>query len=360
MKRMHIDQVSPGDIIAKTIFQDNGNVLLGSGMELTDRYIHRLRNMGVDYVYIEDPLTEGVVPEEPISDATRNEAVKEISATMNAFKNNDLSKGRIIAPNIGKNFRDIFGSIMTDLSSRENILVNLTSIHSLDSYLFQHSVNVAVLAGIIGLAKGLNRTQLEELGVGALLFDIGMTKMPEKIIKESGELTKAERALLETHPREGFEILRKYHDVSLVSAHCAYQHHERFDGSGYPRGLKGNDIHLYAQIVGLADMYDALVSPRPYRKRYRTSEAIEFLFAAGGTYFDHELIKLFCSHISIYPIATMLLLNTGQTVVVVENSELALHRPIVRVVKEADGSVPKIPYQFDLKNELHITILKEL
>lgn len=360
MKKMHIDLVEPGDVISKTIFQENGNVLLGAGMELTARYIQRLRNMGIDYLFIEDPLTEGITPEEPISDATRSAAVSEVYETMNAFKSNDLSKGKIIAPNIGKNFKDIFGSIMSDLSSRENIIVNLSSIHSLDSYLFQHSVNVAVLAGIIGLAKGLNRYQLEELGIGALLFDIGMTKMPEKLLNRTEKLTKEERALLETHPKEGFDILRKYHDISLVSAHCALQHHERYNGSGYPRGLMGNDIHLYAQIVGLADMYDALISPRPYRKRYRTSEAIEFLFAAGGTYFDHELIKLFCSHISIYPIATMLLLNTGQTVVVVQNSELALHRPVVRVVREADGSVPKTPYQFDLKNELHITIVKEL
>src|SRR5690606_13919996 len=181
-----------------------------------------------------------------------------------------------------------------------------------------------------------------------------------KLLKRPEQLSIEERKLLETHPTEGFNILRKYHDISIVSAHCALQHHERFDGTGYPRGLKGSDLHLYGQIVGLPDMYDALISPRPYRKRYRTSEAIEFLFAAGGTYFDHELIKLFCSHISIYPIATMLLLNTGQTAIVVQNSELALHRPVVRIVKEADGSVPKTPYQFDLKDELHITIVKEL
>lgn len=360
MKKVHIERVVPGDVIAKTIFQDNGNVLLGAGVSLTDRYIMRLNNMGIDYVFIEDPLTEDIIPEETISDATRSAAVGEVYKTMNAFRDADMSKGKTIAPNIGKNFRDVFGSIMSDLSNRPNILVNLSSIHSVDSYLFQHSVNVAVLSGVIGLAKGFNRIQLEELGIGALLYDIGMTKMPEKLLKQTGPINAEERKLLETHPKEGFDILRKYHDISLVSAHCALSHHERFNGSGYPRGLKGDDIHIYSQIIGLADMYDALISPRPHRKRYTTSEAIEFLFAAGGTYFDHELIKLFCSHISIYPIATMLLLNTGQTVVVVQNSELALHRPIVRVVKEADGSSPKSPYQLDLKNELHITIIKEL
>lgn len=360
MKKVHIDRVVPGDVLAKTIFQDNGNVLLGTGVEVTDRYIQRLRNMGIDYIYIDDKLTDDIIPEETISDATRSAAVNEVYKTMNAFKEQEFSRGKTILPNLAKDFKDIFGSIMSDLATRPNIIVNLSTIHSQDSYLFQHSVNVAVLAGVIGIAKGFNRIQLEELGIGALLFDIGMTKMPENLLKANRDLSPQERKILEQHPQEGFDILRKYYDISLVSAHCAYQHHERFDGSGYPRGLKGNDIHIYAQIIGLADMYDALVSPRPHRKRYTTSEAIEFLFAAGGTYFDHELIKLFCSHISIYPIATTLLLNTGQTVVVVENSELASHRPIVRVVKEADGSVPKVPYEFDLKDELHITIVKEL
>lgn len=360
MRRVHINNVRSGDIIAKTLFQENGNVLLGAGVELTDRYINRLQNLGIDYLYIEDALTADITPEEPISDATRNAAASEIFKTMNILKDSGVGKGRAMLPDIGKNFREIFGSIMTDLSSRPNIIVNLTNIHSLDSYLFQHSVNVAILAGIIGTAKGFNRIQLEELGIGALLFDIGMTKMPEKVIKQTGGLTEQEKKLLYTHPMEGFDILRKFHDISIVSAHCALQHHERFDGSGYPRGLKQNEIHLYGQIVGLADMYDALVSPRPYRKRYTNSEAIEFLFAAGGTYFDHDLIKLFCSHISIYPIASMLLLNTGQKVVVVSNSELALHRPVVRVIQEADGQAPKSPYELDLKNELHITIVKEI
>lgn len=360
MKRVHIDRLQPGDIVAKTIFQENGNVLLGMGVELTSRYIQRLQNIGIDYVYIEDKLTEGIIPDEPISDATRSTAVSEVYKTMNSFKNADLSRSKTIEPNIGRNFRDIFGSIMADLSSRESVVVNLTSIHSQDSYLFQHSVNVAILAGIIGMAKGMNRQQLEDLGIGALLFDIGMTKMPDKLVKQPRTLTIEERKILETHPMEGFDILRKFHDISVVSAHCALQHHERYDGSGYPRGLKGKDIHIFGQIVGLADMYDALVSPRPFRKRHTTSEAIEFLFAAGGTYFDHELIKLFCSHISIYPNAATLLLNTGQTVVVVKNSELALHRPRVRVILEADGKPPKSPYEIDLKNELHITIVKEL
>lgn len=360
MRKVQLSMVKPGDKIAKPVFQENGNVLLGQGVELNDRYIERLQNLGIDVLYIEDGLTDDIEPEDSIRDETRKEAVSMIYKTMNSIKDEQMLKNRTIAPDIGRNFRKVFGSIMQDLATRPTMLVNLTSIHSSDAYLFQHSFNVAVLAGIMGVAKGFNRIQLEELGVGALLFDVGMTKMPQSLLNHNDRFTENEMKLLQTHPMEGFDILRKHHDISIVSAHCALQHHERFNGSGYPRGLKKEEIHLYGQIVGLADTYDALVSPRPHRKRYTTSEAIEFLFAAGGTFFDHELIKLFCSHISVYPVATTLLLSTGQEVVVSQNNDLAVHRPRVRVIKEADGTEVTSPYEIELKDEMHITIVKEL
>ncbi|WP_337100982.1 HD-GYP domain-containing protein [Paenibacillus sp. YIM B09110] len=360
MRKVQIELVKPGDKLAKSIFQENGSVLLGEGIELNDRYIDRLRGLGIDFLFVEDGKTVDLIPEETVRDETRKQAVDAIYKTMNAFKEPNNLKGRTIAPDMGRTFRSVFGQIMSDLSTRPNLLVNLTSIHSKDNYLFQHSFNVAVLAGIMGIAKGFNRNQLEELGIGALLFDIGMTKVPASVLSREGRLTPDEHALVRNHTTEGFEILRKYHDISIVSAHCALQHHERFNGTGYPRGLKGNEIHMYAQIVGLADTFDALTSPRPHRKRYTSSEAIEFLFAAGGTFFDIDLIKLFCKHISIYPVATTLQLSTGQIGVVSENNELAVHRPRIRIITEADGTEPASPYEIELKDELHITIVKEL
>jgi hypothetical protein len=186
MRKLQIGMVKPGDKVAKPIFQENGNVLLGEGVELNDRYIDRLRNLGIDFIFIEDGLTADLIPEDTIRDETRKQAVDTIYKTMNSFKDQTVTKGRTIAPDMGRNFRAVFGQIMQDLSSRPNMLVNLTSIHAMDGYLFQHSFNVAVLAGIMGIAKGFNRNQLEELGIGALLFDIGMTKVPPKLLAHTG------------------------------------------------------------------------------------------------------------------------------------------------------------------------------
>ncbi|ALS26535.1 HD-GYP domain-containing protein [Paenibacillus cisolokensis] len=360
MKKLNINLVKPGDRLAKPVVQENGNVLLGAGVELSDRFIQRLQNLGVDTLFIEDDATEGIEPDEAIRDDTRRQATEAIYKTMTSLMDQPYTKGRAVEPEIGRTFRKVFGEIMQDLIGREHLLVSLSQIQVKDAYLFQHSVNVAILAGIMGMAKGFNRSQMEELGVGAMLFDIGMTQVPKELLDKEGPLSEAERAIVEQHPTAGFDILRKHHDISLLSAHCALQHHERYDGSGYPRGLRSEETHIYAQIVAIADVYDALTSPRPHRKRYTPSETIEFLFAAGNTYFDLDLIKLFCRNISIYPVATTVLLNTGQVGVVSANNPLASHRPKVRIVQEADGSIPKEAYDIDLQDELHIMIVKEL
>lgn len=142
---------------------------------------------------------------------------------------------------------------------------------------FYHSVNVATIAGVIGIAKGYRPQQLLDLGIGALLFDIGMTQLPDELWRKKGELTKEETEIVRRHTYLGFELLRRQRNISLFSAHCALQHHERCDGNGYPRPLSGDDIHEYARIVAIADVFDALTSARYHRRQYSPHEAAEYL-----------------------------------------------------------------------------------
>ncbi|WP_326998719.1 HD-GYP domain-containing protein [Cohnella kolymensis] len=251
--------------------------------------------------------------------------------------------------------------ILSDLANQKNMLFNLTHLHASDGYLFHHSVNVAILSGIVGIAKGYNRNQLMDLGVGALLFDIGMTYFPDQLWQKRTQLNKEERERLSKHTEEGFNLLRKQFDISLLSAHCALQHHERYDGTGYPRGLKGEEIHEYARIVAIADVYCALTSARPYRKAYSPNEAIEFLYANGNRWFDLELIKIFVNHIAVYPLATTVLLNTGQIGVVAAINPTSSNRPIIRIIAETeDAPQLLVPYEVDLSKQMNITIIKEL
>ncbi len=348
--------------MARTIFLENGNVLLGHGVELTQRYIDRLVHLGVDTVYIEDEITDDIIPEDVIRDETRKHAVESVYKTMTTLMDQPQVQRRTSLPDLGTTFQKVFGEILVDLSSRRDVLVNLSNLHVMDGYFFHHSVNVAVLAGIVGIAKGYNHQQLIELGVGALLFDIGMTQLPKELWNQRTELNEEERQRVRYHTEDGFNILRSQYNVSLVSAHCALQHHERFDGTGYPRQLRDKQIHEYAQIVAIADVFDALISPRPFRKSFTPSEATEFLFAAGNSYFDLDLVKLFLHHVAIYPVASTVQLSTGHVGVVSLVNPLAVNRPTVRIVQEPDGSPSAAPYEIDLhdKRYINVTIVKTL
>lgn len=357
MKKLNIRSARPGDVIARAIFTENGNVLLGSGITLTTRYIDRLLDMGIDTIYIEDAHTADIIPEDVLRDETRKFAVQSVHKTMTDLLDQPKLERRTSLPDLGTTFRKVFGEILQDLSSRKDVLFSLTDLHVMDGYLFHHAVNVAVLAGLIGLAKGYNQQQLTELGVGALLFDIGMTQIPKELMKKKSNLSSEERAILQNHTVAGFDILRAQHDISLVSAHCALQHHERYDGTGYPRQLNAGAIHEYAQIVAIADVFDALTSPRPFRHSFSTTEATEFLFAAGNTLFRHDLVQLFIKHVAVYPIASTVKLHTGQVGVVSAIDSLAPHRPTIRIIQEADGSPVKSPYEIDLRAKENINLI---
>ncbi|WP_289140439.1 HD-GYP domain-containing protein [uncultured Brevibacillus sp.] len=362
MRKLHITSVKPGDVIAKSVFLENGNVLLGHGVELTARYIERLVRLGIDTLYVQDKHTDDIIPEDVIRDETRKDAVDTVYKTMTTLMDQPHIKGRTSVPDFGSSFQKIFREILTDLSGRRDVMVNLSSLHVLDGYFFHHAVNVAVLAGVVGLAKGYNQSQMMELGIGALLFDIGMTQVPKELWTMPTELSQEERQRIQYHTEDGFNILRNQHNISVVSAHCALQHHERYNGTGYPRQLCEKNIHEYARIVAIADVYDALISPRPFRKSYSPSDATEFLFASGNTYFDIDLLKIFLQHVAIYPIATTVLLSTGHVGVVSNVNPLAVNRPIIRILQEEDGSPVASPYEINLydKEWVSVTIVKSL
>ncbi|MEX2414833.1 MAG: HD-GYP domain-containing protein [Paenibacillaceae bacterium] len=360
MRLKHIDSVQDGDIVAKPILLENGNVLVGVGLKLNGKFVDRLRRLGIDRVYVEDAHTLDIIPEDVIEDETRKEAITAVHKTMTELVDITVTKGRSVNRDLGSTFRNVFSSILSDLTRKKNIMINLTNLHTTEGYLFHHSVNVAILAGILGMSKGYNRQQMEELGVGALLFDIGMTQIPNEIWNKSGTLTAEERAIINTHTEKGFDLLRGRFDISLLSAHCALQHHERYDGQGYPRELKASDIHEYAQIVAIADVFDALTSSRPYRSRFKPNDAIELLFASGNSMFDLENVRLFCQHICIYPVSTTVMLSSGQIGVVSANHPGTIQRPVVRVLRESDGKEVQSPYELDMRKELNVTIISSL
>ncbi|MEJ8547243.1 HD-GYP domain-containing protein [Brevibacillus borstelensis] len=357
MRLVSIRQVLPGMKVGRTIFTEDGKVLLGVGMTLTDRLIQGLVRSGIDSLYIDDPRTGDIVVEDVIRPETRQVAVETIEKTVKQITNSNKLARKISLKEMGLHFQHAFGSILDDLMQNRQIVMHLASISTHSPSLYHHSVNVAVLSTAVGMSIGYNRNQLMELGIGAMLHDIGKTQLPAEMLQKTERWSQEEMEIAKQHCLLGFNILRKQHDISLLSAHVCLQHHERLDGSGFPQGLKGKNIHEYAQIVGICDIYDSLTSPRPWRKRYMPQDALEYLMGAGGHLFDHRLINAFRSHIAIFPIGSSVVLNTGEVGVVCRVDPDYCHRPTVRILKDGRGNDVRASYDLDLKTNIKLFIV---
>jgi len=356
MRLMPISKCLPGMRLAKNIYNEDGMVLLAVNVELTQRLIDRLFSHGLDYIYISDPRTDDIVLEEIISDETRNRAIVEVRNTFRKVMEDAHKRGAVSYYDMGRKFRDIMKMMIDDLSTHRGAMVMLNNMNIKDDYLFQHSVNVGIYAIMLGISFGYSRENLETLGLGALLHDIGKMKVPLDILRKPGSLTNAEFEEMKNHTLYGYQLLKDEPNVPLLSAHCALQHHERMNGSGYPRGIHEVEINEFARWVGLVDSYDAMTSTRVYRRPLLPHEAMEQLFTGSATLYDQSQIALFRDKIAIYPLGIAVKLNTGEQGIVSKLNIAVPHRPVVRVLQDEGGQDLKEPYEIDLSTKLSVLI----
>ncbi|AHV96619.1 metal dependent phosphohydrolase [Paenibacillus sabinae T27] len=339
--------------LGKKIYNDEGLVLLSDGVELTGPLIGRLARMDIGYVYVHDSLTEDVDIPTMLHDETRNQALKTIRTQFQDMSNSSgIRKGFY---HLDKKFSNIMDSILDDMSSQEDPMIMLHDMHTTDNYLYVHSLNVCLYTLVLGIAHGYSSSELKVLGLGSLLHDIGKTQIPIKIVQKPGMLSDEEFRHMRAHTEIGFKILKDEPNIPLLAAHCAYQHHERINGSGYPRGIRGPEIHEYAKWIGVADSYDAMTSNRIYKKAMLPHQAVEALYVGSGTLYEQNQLEIFRDRVAIYPIGLNVKLSTGETGVVVSIDPSLPHRPVVRVIEGPEGE-KLTPYEIDLRKVLSVVI----
>ena len=193
--------------------------------------------------------------------------------------------------------------------------------------------------------------------MGAILHDVGKMNIPFEILGKPGKLTEEEFEMVKKHPEYGFQLLKNIHTVSLHVAHCAYQHHERIDGSGYPRGLKGDEIHELGKIIAVADVFDAVTSNRVYRNAMLPHEGLEILYAGAGNQFEVSIVEAFRRAVAIYPMGLTVELNDDRKGVISGQNIGIGDRPIVRIIEEM-GNPLQESYEINLKNQPHLIITR--
>lgn len=223
----------------------------------------------------------------------------------------------------------------------KNIIVNpdsmlwLSMIKNKDEYTVEHSLNVALLSIALGRAEGLNQDDLEVLGICAMLHDVGKVKIPDEILNKEGNLDQAEYEVMKMHTVHGKKMLMGTPNLPEAAVDVALYHHEKLDGTGYPRGLKKNEIPYLVKIVAIADAYDAMTSGRIYSDAKPAAEALKLLLETKDTHHDSELLNKFIDCIGVYPIGSIAELNTGEVGIVLPSDSGNKLQP--RILVTLDG-----------------------
>ncbi len=348
MRLVSIEMLTDDMELALPVYRKSA-LVINAGRKGISRYIPNLTNMGIQYVYVEDELSRGIKIPDVISTQTRFDCKNALRSTMQNY----IEKGNFQTLEL----TDSLESVIEDILKNKDVQVSLNEIGIVDEYTYQHSVNVAVYSLLIGRALNYGASKMKDLAMGALLHDVGKTILEPEIQFKKGRLTDAEYTHMKKHVDIGYYILQKNPALSPEAREIALTHHERLDGSGYPKGLVKEEISEFSQITAIADVYDALTSDRCYKQKWATHRAVDFLIKNAVTEFSPELVQLFIQQIAIYPNGSMVAMSDGCVGIVKEQNPKVPLRPIIRIIFDKNGQAVE-PYEINLLKVLSLTIVK--
>ncbi len=347
MLRLPVKDLQKGMIVAQSIYNHHGGSYLVRGSAITPGYIRQLQKIGIPTVNVTsaDPSFHLLPPDDVVQEETRVDAIRHVFDAFQSIEH----EGRLDADAMER----VSDNILMDLIARKENLVQLTDIRLHDTYTFAHSVNVAILSAMLGLHCHYTKKDLQVLTLGALLHDLGKVDVPAEILTKNTRLTPEEFALIQQHPEDGAKHIHAMDhalpQTSLLAA-IAREHHEHIDGRGYPRGLKGDEIHRFAKIVAIADVYDALTSERPYKRAYTPNIAYNIMKNVNVGQFDETLLDIFFNNVAIFPVGTILKTIWGYAIV----KSCAFGKtetPVIVLFAGLDGQVLPEPITIDLTED---------
>lgn len=313
MRYISIKEAKPGMELAYDIFDKQGRVLINGNRSLTEKYIEKLKAMGFSGIYIRDELSEGIELATAITPELRGNAIE-------AIERRDIDACCQVAM-----------SIVEQILNAGVITLDLTDLRSFDDFTYAHSVNVAVISCVVGIGLELDQEMLTNLVTAALLHDLGKLAIPPEIINKQGRLTPEEYEIVKSHPQKSYDMISGNPGLSAQIKVAVLSHHENVDGSGYPRGLTGDEQTLLTKILHITDVYDALVSKRSYKNPYSSYEAAEYLMGGCGILFDFDIVNVFLKYVPLYPKGTTVWTSEGDEGIIYDNLGVHNLRPIIKL-----------------------------
>jgi hypothetical protein len=353
MQRISAVFARPGMTLASPVFDNWGDIIIEEREVLGPKDIDKITNIGIGEIFITNDYTLDLQLK-PIIDPQLSGA---ISKALRRF----IIEVRTTLTNKSQPSIDISPLIeyTKEMVSQISIIdagdVSINGCFSLKDYNYVHPVKVAAISILIGIADKMTEPELIDLGIASLFQNIGYALIPPGILEKAGPLNELELQIVQKHPIYAQEILHRYVEINQPIIDMVLQHHERWNGGGYPSQLKNDEILRPAQIIGITDTCFALASKRPHREEFLPSfaieqsivspkDAIEFIFAYSGELFNPELVRTFTSQIPVYPRGVKIKLNNGKEGVVCKADSGVLRRPQLRIYdKKRKGRLPSLP-----------------
>ena len=335
------------------------------GVIKKEETIEKIRRMGVEFVYIDASKGLDTQDAEPAAEVDRRNE----SALQKAGEQSPglqprvpLEEEIVVAQKVHSQAQGLVGDFMNhakigsaidiapihkladelqhSVLRNANALSCLGRIREKDNYLLEHSVNLSVLMSLFGNYRGLSADILHQTIVGALLHDLGKILTPDEILHKPGRLTPEEFEVMKLHARHSRDILATTKGIGELTVITAAQHHERLDGTGYPEGLKGDEISEYGRMVAISDVYDAITADRVYHRGMTPTQGLKKLLEWSGHHLDPVLVKEFIRCLGLYPVGSLVLLESGRLGVVIEANESDQRLPTVRVMYHTRFRMP--------------------
>ena len=346
MKRIPIQQLKPDMYVVRAEGVAPHKLRPGRA---TSEKIELLRKRGVQSVVVS---SEGEFrARQTIQELQRvKSSVEDINRSMKNIARSVRTGGTVPVSTI----REMTKTIMTELSANQDTLLNVINLKNKDAYTYEHSIRVGIYSIVMAMALERSEKDKAEFGMAGILHDIGKLALPSSILRKKTGLTSFEERLIKEHPISGRSIIANQPDISREVCVGVEQHHERMDGAGYTRGLRGDEISLVGRILGIVDTYDAITSDRSYRQARSSYAAFCEMRTRCAVSYDIELLDRFVKRIGIYAPGTIVRLTNGRFASVIGNTNANLLKPRVFVhgeVSSGRGSNTRLRLEIvDLSN----------
>lgn len=335
--------LQPGMKIDQAVVDKSGRNLVQRGSILDNYVIDSLLKMGVMMVYIQSGEETAGDIEKSISPQARKQIERLHTDDRSKVELSDSVKTRVAegiqfiysnteSKELADTTNNIASNLMNAINSTDAIAVDISALKTSDEYTFKHSVDVATMSMVLAKQQGLSQKQIYEIGVAGLLHDIGKTKIPLDILNKPARLTDEEFAVMKQHPVFGYRMIKGRDEFSNEICMAVLQHHEKMNSKGYPVGFPSDKITQYARILTIADIYDALVTERPYKSAFSQREAVEMIMSMTGE-LDLTAMKSFLESMILYPVDSIVELSNGEKAKVVKNNPHYILRPTVVGIK---------------------------